>query len=154
MMRLQFWKQFGRPQHAVAGFTMCSRRRTRGGFSLVEVLVALALFGVSMSALAALSFAVTRRSAETAADVERTVVLEARINDLFSIPWAAIDGRAGCTTITAEPFPRQECITVTTASGRKTVTLTVTPSDASIHPTSVSVERTQPPSTNPFRVVK
>ena len=129
-------------------------RHKHGGFSLIEVLVAIALFGVSMSALAALSFAVTRRSTETAATVERTVVLEARVNDLFSIPWTEIDGRAGCTTISTPPFPRQECITVTTASGRKTVTLTVTPADASVAPTSVSVERTQPPATNPFRVIR
>ena len=134
--------------------TTKSGRHEHGGFSLIEVLVAIALFGVSMSALAALSFAVTRRSAETAATVERTVVLEARVNDLFSIPWGEIDGRAGCTTITTPPFPRQECITVTTASGRKTVTLTVTPADTSIPPTSVSVERTPPPATNPFRVVR
>lgn len=130
------------------------RRPRRGGFSLVEVLVALALFGVSMSAIAALSFAVTRRSTETAGTVERAVALEARVNDLFSIPWTEIDARAGCTTISAQPFPREECITVTTASGRKTMTLTVTPADASLNPTSVSVERTQPPATNPFRVVK
>lgn len=130
------------------------RRPRRRGFSLVEVLVAIALFGVSMSAIAALSFAVTRRSTETAGTVERAVALEARVNDLFSIPWTQIDARAGCTTISVQPFPRQECITVTTASGRKTVTLTVTPADASINPTSVSVERTQPPATNPFRVVK
>ena len=126
-------------------------RRTRGGFSLVEVIVAIALFGISMSAIAALTFAVARRSTETAATVDRTVVLEAGANDLFSIPWSALDGRAGCTTLTM-PFPRQECVTVVTANGRKTVTLTVTPTDTSLAPASVSVERTQPPATNPFRV--
>ena len=141
----------GRPQETVAAVTTGSRRH--GGFSLVEVLVAIALFGVSMSAIAALSFAVTRRSTETAATVERAVVLEARINDLFSIPWAELDGRAGCTAITA-PFPHEQCITVTTASGRKTVNLKVTPTDPSIAADSVSVERTQPPATNPFRVVR
>ncbi len=141
-----------RPQHAVAVVAK-GGRHGHGGFSLVEVLVALALFGISMSALAALSFAVTRRSTETAATVERTVALEARANDLFSIPWTQIDGRVGCMTITAPPFPREECIAATTvASGRRTVTLTITPADATIHPTSVSIERTQPPAGNPFKV--
>ena len=125
-------------------------RRTRRGFSLVEVLVAIALFGVAMSAIGALTFAVARRSTDTAATVDRTVVLEARVNDLFSIPWTQLAGRAGCTTHN-QPFQRQECITVTVASGRATVTLTVTPTDVSIPATSVQVERTQPPATNPFR---
>ena len=130
-------------------------RRIRGGFSLVEVLVAIALFGISMSALAALSFAVTRRSADTAGVVQRTAVLEGRANDLFSIPWSNLDARVGCVTVNSAGFSRQECITITTHSAtRKSVTLRVTPTDTSIEPDSVVVERTQPPATNPFRVVR
>ena len=127
-------------------------RRTRGGFSLVEVLVAIALFGISMSAIGALTFAVARRSTDTAAVVDRTVVLEAAVNDLFSIPWTQLAGRVGCTTH-AQPFSHQRCTTVTTAGGRATVTLTVTPTDTSIPSASVTVERTQPPAANPFRTV-
>ena len=130
------------------------RSRSRLGFSLVEVIVAIALFGVSMSALAALSFAVTRRAADTAGVVQRTAVLEGRANDLFSIPWSDLDGRVGCTTINSAGFARQECITVTTVSTtRKRITLTVTPTDTSIDPASIVVERTKPPATNPFRVM-
>lgn len=126
----------------------------RSGFSLVELIVAIALFGVSMSAIGALTLAVTRQSAGTAGSVERTAALEARVNDLFSIAFADLDARAGCTTVTAQPFPREECITISNASAtRKRVTLTVTPTDASIQPTTVTVERTKPPATNPFRVV-
>ncbi len=130
-----------------------TNRRVRRGFSLVEMIVAIALFGVSMSAIAALTFAVTRQAAATEGTVERTAALEARVNDLFSIPWTAINARVGCTTVATPPFPRTECITATAVvSGRRTVTLTITPTDASINPTSVSVERTQPPAANPFRV--
>ena len=128
-------------------------RSVRTGFTLVEVIVALALFGISMSAIAALTFAVTRQAVDTEATTERTAVLEARVNDLYSIPLTAIDARVGCTTITAQPFPRTECISVTnTSASRKNVTLTVTPADASIHATSVVLERTKPPAGNPFNV--
>ena len=130
-----------------------ARRCGRGGFTLVEVVVALALFGVSMAAIAALTFAVSRQASDTEGKTERTAVLEARVNDLYSIPWTAIDARVGCTTITVQPFPRTECITVAnTSATRKAVTLTVTPTDASIHPTSVTLERTKPPAGNPFNV--
>ena len=132
-----------------------SRARSGGrrGFSLVEVIVAIALFGVSMSAIGALTLAVTRQSTAGAGVVERTAVLEARANDLFALKWTEINAQAGCTTITTAPLPRTECITVTNVTAtRKRVTLTVTPTDASIHPTSISVEHTQPPATNPFKV--
>jgi prepilin-type N-terminal cleavage/methylation domain-containing protein len=146
-----------RDEHVVAaapnsGAVPRMNRRTRRGFSLVEMIVAIALFGVSMSAIAALTFAVTRQAAATEGTVERTAALEASVNDLFSIPWTAIDARVGCTTITTAPFPRTECISVTnTTATRKQVTLTVTPTDTHIHPTTVTVERTRPPAANPFR---
>ena len=137
---------------SVTGRSMRIPAQARGGFSLVELIVAIALFGVSMSAIAALTFAVTRQAAATEGTVERTAALEARVNDLFSIAWADIDARVGCTTITTAPFPRDECITVTNVNAtRKTVTLTVTPADTDIHPTTATVERTKPPATNPFR---
>jgi prepilin-type N-terminal cleavage/methylation domain-containing protein len=131
-----------------------SRRPVRAGFSLVELIVAIALFGISMSAIGALTLAVTRQSASTVGSVERTAAVEARINDLFSIAFTDLDARAGCTTVTAQPFPRTECIAVSNVNAnRKRVTLTVTPTNASIHPTSMSVERTRPPALNPFRAI-
>ena len=140
----------GRPARALPSSARAARR---SGFSLVEVIVAIALFGVSMSAIGALTLAVTRQSAATVGTVERTAALEASANDLFSIAWADIPSRVGCTTITAPPFPRTECISTTAiTTTRRTVTLTVTPTDTSIHPTSISVERTQPPAANPFKV--
>ena len=146
--------RIGRRTRMQSGRVSLSGAQRRRGFSLVEMIVAIALFGVSMSAIGALTFAVTRQAAATTGTVERTAALEARVNDLFSIPWADIDARAGCTTVTAPPFPRTECIGVSNVSAtRKRVTLTITPADGSIDPTAVAVERTMPPPTNPFRVV-
>ena len=143
----------GRTQQSQTARTSGARRVARKGFTLVEVLVALALFGVSMSAIAALTFAVTRQAVDTVEKNERTTALEARVNDLYSIPWTAVNARAGCTTITAQPFPRTECITITnTSATRKSVTLTVTPTDTTVQATSVTLERTMPPAGNPFRV--
>jgi prepilin-type N-terminal cleavage/methylation domain-containing protein len=141
------------PAASPAGARSSSARIAhRAGFSLVEVIVAIALFGISMSAIGALTFAVTRQSAATVGTVERTAALEASANDLFSITWAEIPARIGCTTITVQPLPRTECITATTITAtRRTLTLTITPTDSSIHPTTISVERTQPPAANPFR---
>ncbi len=140
------------PVRSTLAFAARGRQAVRRGFTLVETIVALALFGVSMSAIAALTFAVTRQAVDTEAKIERTTAIEARVNDLYSIAWAAIPARVGCTTITAQPFPRTECISITnTTPTRTSVTLTVTPADASIPPKSVILERTRPPALNPFR---
>lgn len=132
-----------------------SNRRARSGFSLVEIIVAIALFGIAMSAIAALTFAVTRQSASTVGTVERTAALEARFNDVASLAFADLDARAGCTTITAAPFPRQECVAISNISAtRKRVVVAITPADTSISAVSVGFERTKPPAGNPFRVMK
>ena len=143
-----------RAQRSQTARTFGARRVALKGFTLVEVLVALALFGVAMSAIAGLTFAVTRQAVDTEEKVERTTAIEARINDLYSIPWTAINARVGCTTITVQPFPRTECITVTnTSATRKSVTLTVTPADSTVQAKSVTLERTMPPASNPFNPI-
>jgi prepilin-type N-terminal cleavage/methylation domain-containing protein len=137
---------------AVRSATSSPRRRP--GFSLVEVIVAIALFGIAMSAIAALTLAVTRQSADTSGTVERTAALEARVNDVSALPFVDLDGRAGCTTITTPPLPRQECIAISNVSTtRKRVVVTITPADSSIDAVSVGLERTKPPPLNPFRAI-
>lgn len=132
-----------------------SIRRARSGFSLVEIIVAIALFGIAMSAIAGLTFAVTRQSTSTTGLVERTAAVEARLNDVSSIAYADLDARAGCTTITGAPFPRDECIAISNVTAtRKRVVVTITPADTSIDAVSVGLERTKPPAGNPFRVIK
>ena len=132
-----------------------SNRRARSGFSLVEIIVAIALFGIAMSAIAGLTFAVTRQATSTTGIVERTAAVEARLNDISSLAFTDLDARAGCTTITGVPFPRDECIAISNVTAtRKRVVVTITPADTSISAVSASLERTKPPPGNPFRAIK
>ena len=141
--------RFRMEAHRAAQLT--ARRR---GFSLVEVVVAIALFGITMSAFGALSLAVARQSVSGWESAQRTAALNARVNDLSVVLFTEIDGRAGCTTITALPFPRTECVTVATVSTtRKRVRITITPAKATIDPAFVVLERTKPPATNPFNAI-
>jgi prepilin-type N-terminal cleavage/methylation domain-containing protein len=127
------------------------RSAARRGFSLVEVIVAIALFGITMSALGGLSLAVARQSVAGWGTAQRTAALAARVNDISVVPFAQLDGRAGCTTITTQPFPRQECIAVgNVTTTRKRVRITITPANTSIDPVVSEFERTQPPALNPF----
>jgi prepilin-type N-terminal cleavage/methylation domain-containing protein len=132
-----------------------ARRARRRGFSLVEVIVAIALFGITMSALAALTLTVGRQAVVGSEIAQRTSALTARVNDLSVVPFADLDGRAGCTSITDPPFPRTECIAVSTVTAtRKMVRVTVIPANYAYGPVSMEIERTKPPALNPFNVIK
>jgi prepilin-type N-terminal cleavage/methylation domain-containing protein len=130
-----------------------ARRRRMMGFSLVEVIFAIALFGVSMSAIGAFMLTVARQTRNNWGDAQRTAAAVARVNDLAIVPFANLNARAGCTAFTAQPFPRSECIVITDLSAtRKRVRITVTPTNTAIDPVSVQFEQTKPPATNPFHV--
>ena len=74
-----------RPGVRIAGRRATPRRR---GFSLVEVIVAIALFGITMSALAALTLTVGRQSVRGWETAQRTAALLARVNDMAVVPFA------------------------------------------------------------------
>ena len=127
------------------------RLTERLGFSLVEILVALTIFAVTMSALAVLTLSVGRQSVDGWGSAQRTAAVTARVNDLAIVPFDGLDARAGCTTISDPPFPRTECISVVNVTAnRKTVRVTITPLDAAFPSKTVQIERTRPPSPNPF----
>ena len=127
----------------------------RGGFSLVEIVVALTIFAITMSALAVLTLSVGRQSVDGWGSAQRMAAVMARVNDVATIPFDGLDARVGCTKITDPPFPRTECITVKSLSAtRKLVRVTITPYDVSFATKYVDIERTKPPAVNPFNVIK
>ena len=127
----------------------------RGGFSLAEILVAITIFAVTMSALAVLTMSVSRQSVDGWGSARRTAAVTARINDIAAVPFDGLDARAGCTSITDPPFPRTECIAVSNiTTTRKRVGVTITPQDTAYDPKYVEMERTKPPALNPFNAIK
>jgi prepilin-type N-terminal cleavage/methylation domain-containing protein len=127
----------------------------RRGFSLVEVIVAITLFGITMSALAALTLTVGRQSVHGWETAQRTAALTAVVNDIAVVPFDGLDARAGCTTVSTPPFPRTECVAVGNITAtRKRVQITITPTNTAYAAVQTEIERTKPPALNPFNAIK
>lgn len=87
-------------------------RKRRGGFILMEVIVAMTLLALIMTPLAAMVFKITARSHRTVGNTYRNAVVMEQVNLLEAIPFDALATGTRITTITAMPYPRTETVTV------------------------------------------
>jgi prepilin-type N-terminal cleavage/methylation domain-containing protein len=124
----------------------------RDGFSLIEVVVAMMIFSVSLMALApVLLEAVTRQRTE-ALRLERTIVLLGATNRLLAVPYGDLDAEAGCKTYTGpRPFAHEQCVSVAGTGREREITIVVTPVDVYVGADSMVFSRArQGAITNPF----
>jgi prepilin-type N-terminal cleavage/methylation domain-containing protein len=126
--------------------------RNRKGVSLIEVLVALVLFGMiaTVHTVATLRYGVRQRFAAVGA--ARSAAVAQSIDLFSSMPRASIAGAAGCADITTWPsFPHERCVTVTAVSGTVSrITIVITPDNPALEPTTVTVDRVTTNTTPPF----
>ena len=119
---------------------------SRPGVSLVETLVAITLMAVVLSGLGGMAFTASRQTVTLTATNLRQGILSREVNRLVAWPYDQLAGTAGCTTVSAGPFPHQRCVTVTAVnSTRSVVRVIVTPSQAGMLPDTVTLERTRAP---------
>lgn len=124
----------------------------RDGFSLIEVMVAMLIFSVSLMALApVLLEAVTRQRTE-ALRLERTIVLLGATNRLLAVPFGDLDTETGCTAHTGpRPFAHEQCVSVAGTGRQREITIVVTPVDMHVGTDSMVFSRArQGPTINPF----
>lgn len=125
--------------------------KNRQGVSLVEVIVAMTLLGVVLSSLAGLTFQVSRRSLNAAAEGYRQGILMQEVNRMTTTPWTLLTGAAGCTTVTGGTFPHTRCVTVSNLSTTvRRVRVIVTPSQPGVQPDTITFERSSAPAANPL----
>jgi Tfp pilus assembly protein PilV len=96
------------------GATMAAtpRRKRRGGFLLMEVIVAMTLLALIMTPLAAMVFKITARSHRTIGNTYRNAVVMEQVNLLESIPFDSLATGTRTTTVTTMPYPRTETVVV------------------------------------------
>jgi prepilin-type N-terminal cleavage/methylation domain-containing protein len=125
--------------------------KPRPGVSLVEVLVALTLMTVVLTALSGLTFRAARQTNQLSGGGYRQGVLVQETNRLTAEPFANLPALAGCVTEAGGVFPHTRCVTVTNLSStRRRATIIVTPAQPGVRPDTVIVERTNPPVGNPL----
>lgn len=112
------------------------RLRRSYGFTLIEILVALVILGVSLLALAGLMVTTTRNNASAGQVTEAATLAQDKLEELRAIPWDRVvsgqDQRAGSTGIT---YGRNW--NVVTNGNIKTITITVSWSDRFNHAISL-----------------
>jgi Tfp pilus assembly protein PilV len=117
------------------------RRRggKRGGFILMEVIVAMTLLALIMTPLAAMVFKITARSHRSVGNTYRNAVLMKEVNLLESLAYDSLATGTTTTTVSGNPYPYTKTVTVAQYFLKwqlkgKSVTLIITPSNPLYRP--------------------
>jgi prepilin-type N-terminal cleavage/methylation domain-containing protein len=127
-------------------------RSSRAGLSLIEVLVAIIIFGIATTGLTAMTFWVGTRTVEAAGASRAAAVLRQEGDRLAMLPFDSLSGRSGCDERTEDTFAFARCVRVEELGfDSRRVTLVVTPVQRSVRSDSVVFERVRATPYNPFQ---
>ncbi|MEX2182065.1 MAG: prepilin-type N-terminal cleavage/methylation domain-containing protein [Gemmatimonadaceae bacterium] len=121
--------------------------RARRGVSLIEVMVAVTLLGVMVTAHTLVTMRYALRNRVAAVGVNRAAAISTAV-DLFStMPYTSLGANTGCETIDDQSdYVHDRCVTLTTPTGTITrVQIIIVPANAALRPDTVTVDRAQPP---------
>jgi type II secretory pathway component PulJ len=121
------------------------RERPRRGAGLLEVIIAVILFGVIATVNLSVLTQLSRRLSVVAAGAARYGTESEVSNRMASLPYDSVSAHAGCRTLTTETTPSRVCVSVSSQSTTRTVTVVWTPTDAAIRPDSVILTRSTAP---------
>lgn len=138
----------------------CDRVTTKGapsnarrGVSMIEVVVAMTLFAVVMTGVAAMTTHVARSAQFSAVATQRSAAVATAVNKLEALPYDSLPGRQGCTNVSSATFPRTECVTITNIAPRvRQVQFTLTPANTALRPDTITFQRGQPTPRNPVNL--
>ncbi|MEX2527057.1 MAG: prepilin-type N-terminal cleavage/methylation domain-containing protein [Gemmatimonadota bacterium] len=123
----------------------------RGGFSLLEVMVAITLLAVILTALTGASFSLVRYSQISGGMVQRGAAAAEFAGYLTSAPWDSLPTASECTSVADPGFPHDRCVTVVELNpNAKRFTVIIVPANTHIPPDSSVVQRGKGGGGNPF----
>jgi len=138
----------GLPEHHPEGLpdsrkTPPSRSTALGGFTLIEMMVAVLLIGVGLMGLAAMSTTVTRANVQSSALTTASALAQQRVEQLRTDPYAAIASGNDALTVDGVTYNRSWNVSVNVPDqGLKTVDVTVSwTSRGKTHSTMLSTIR-------------
>jgi prepilin-type N-terminal cleavage/methylation domain-containing protein len=127
--------------------------RARRGISLIEVVVAMTLFAVVLTGVAALTTQVARSAQLSSAATQRSAALAVGLNQLEALPYDSLPSRQGCRNVASTSFARRECVTVTNVAPRvRRVQFTLTPVNTVLRPDTITFDRARPTPGNPLNL--
>jgi hypothetical protein len=121
-------------------------RGRRGGFILMEVIVAMTLLALIMTPLAAMVFKITARSHRSIGNTYRNAIVMQQVNLLESLPYSNLTDGTTTTVVTDPPYPHTRTVTIAEYYVKwelkaKSVTLIITPSNPLYRPDTTTFIR-------------
>lgn len=127
--------------------------KARRGVSLIEVMVALTLFGLiaTVHTVATMRYGLRARAA--ALGTARSMAVATAVQLYSTMPRASIASNTGCTSITTMAgFPHTRCISTSVLTGAVTrVQIIIRPSNTALKPDTLWVDRTTGSNAQVFR---
>ncbi len=124
------------------------RKRSRRGFSLIEIMVAMTMFSIVMLSLAKVITALATRGQTNDLVAKRNAALQLEANKFGGVSYSSLGGWSTADkVITLGNFTYTRKLTITqSATNRYTIKIIVVPSLNTAKKDSVVLDRTQPPS--------
>jgi prepilin-type N-terminal cleavage/methylation domain-containing protein len=105
-------------------------RRSQRGFTLVEVVVTIALLSVALLGLAPLASRVARLSRTSTLEAQRTAILAGAVQRVGMVSFSSLSPGTSCSDFSFADFPHTECVAVADLDPKtKRVTVIVTPAN-------------------------
>jgi Tfp pilus assembly protein PilV len=118
--------------------------RARRGMSVIEIMVAMMLFGTVTVAMAGLSLVVARRAETNDVFTKRTALLQQQMNWLQALPYDSVVKKEGTVEVTDGPFPHTREVSVTANGSRTRVVVRVIPTRAPDRADTIVFDRARP----------
>ena len=130
--------------------------RRRGGFTLLEVMVAIVLLAVVLSSLARASTVIAVRGRTNNLATKRMAAINSEANKLGAAPFSTLaTWPTGSAAFTRGDFTYTRRLTITAANATKTrytIKIVVVPTSDPSKADSLTMERTSPPVGSPLCV--
>ena len=128
------------------------RPKNRRGISLVELMVAVTLIGLIVTAhtMVTMRYAVQNRT--SAIGVDRAAAISTAVDLYSTMPFASLAGATGCTTITTMVnYVHDRCVTITSPTQAiRRVQIIIRPANTAFRSDTVRVDRSLPPTGSLF----
>ncbi|HKV70134.1 MAG TPA: prepilin-type N-terminal cleavage/methylation domain-containing protein [Gemmatimonadales bacterium] len=120
-------------------------RYDRKGFTLVEIIVAMAILAIFLVGLAKANYVILHRLNVMSGGAARDAVLMQLENQFTAMPFDSLKKKAGTISVTSPPFSYTRTITVdTTVTNRRKVTITITPTNTMFKSGTITLTRSKP----------
>jgi len=119
--------------------------KSRKGFVIVEIIVAMVLLAIAVSSLAALLYSISQSGMVATGNAYRNGVLMSAVNTYEGIPYDSLATGTQRDSVAIGPYPNVRTVTVTepAAGAIKNVTVVIKPTNPKYKPDTVTFMRTK-----------